>query len=92
MPAYRYVEENGLAAMLTIKRLAVATPEVNLRECVTHTPLPCVNKATHSGFETRGDIFYSDGFYILHHQKSKIGVPVASQKGLMSSKFFLKIN
>ena len=74
--------------MLASKRLAGATPEVNPRECVTHTPLPGVNKVAHSGYETRGDIFYSDGFYILHHQKSKTGVSVASQKGLMSSKKF----
>ena len=48
MPAYRYMEENGSAAMLPAKRLAVVTPEVNLRECITHTPLPSVNKAAHS--------------------------------------------
>ena len=36
MPACRYVEENGLAAMLTTKRLAGVTLEVNLRECVTY--------------------------------------------------------
>ena len=31
--------------MLAIKRLPV-TPEVNLRECVTHTPPPSMNKET----------------------------------------------
>ena len=48
MPAHRYVEENSLAAL----RSAGVTPEVNLREHVTHSPLPSVNKAAHSGFET----------------------------------------
>ena len=64
------------AAMLATKRLAGVTPEVILRECVTHTPPPSVNKAAHSGFETQR----------IHHQKSKTGVSVAPQKGLMSSK------
>ena len=52
MPAYRYIEENGSAAMLATKKLAVVTPEVNLREFVTHMPLPSANKAAHSDFET----------------------------------------
>ena len=47
---------DGLAAMLATKRSAGVTPEVNFRECVTHMPLPSVNNAAHSGFETRGDI------------------------------------
>ena len=34
MPAHRYVEENGLAAMLGTKRLVGVTPEVNLWEHV----------------------------------------------------------
>ena len=44
MPTSRYVEENGLAAILAVKRLAGVTPEVNLLEntCVTHTPPPSV--------------------------------------------------
>ena len=53
MPSCRYGEENGLAAMLATKRLAGATSGVNLRECVTGTPLRNVNKAAHSGFETQ---------------------------------------
>ena len=68
-------------AMLAAKRSAGVTPEVNIRECVIHMPPPSMNKAAHSGFETqrRG------------HQKSKTGVSVAPQKGLMSSNhFFLK--
>ena len=67
---------DSLAAMLATKRLAGVTPEVNLRECVIHTPLPSANKAAHPGFETQR----------RHHQKSKTGVSVAPQNGLMSSK------
>ena len=69
--------------MLAAKRLACVSPEVNLREHVTHTPLPSWNKTAHSGFETQR----------RRHQKSKTGVSVAPQKGLMSlQKFFLKKN
>ena len=82
MPAHRYIEENGSVAMLAAKRLAGVAPEVNLGECVTRTPLPTINKAAHSGFETER----------TRHQKSKAGVTVAPQKGLMSSRisFFTK--
>ena len=66
--------------MLATKRLVGVTPEVNLREYITCMPLPSENKAAHSGFET----------YRKHHQKSKTAVSVAPQKGLMSSKIFLK--
>ena len=76
MPAHRYMEEDGMAAMLANKRSAGVAPEVNLRECVTCMPLPSMNKAAHSGFETER----------RHYQKSKIGVSVAPQKGLISSK------
>ena len=69
-----------LAAMLAIKRLAGVTPDVNLKEYLSCTPLPSVNKAIHSSFETQG----------RHHQESKTGVSVAPQKGIMSSKIFLK--
>ena len=70
----------GSAAMLAIKRLPGVTPEVSLRECVTHIPPLSMNKVAHSGFETQRS----------HHQKSKTGVSVAPQKGLMSSNFFFK--
>ena len=80
MPAHRYVEEIGSAAMLAAKRLAGVTPEVNLRECTTHTLLPSVNKDCPPGFETKR----------RHHQKSKTWVSVAPQEGLMPSKFFLE--
>ena len=39
--------------MLAAKRLAGVGPDVNLREGVTHTPSPSLNKAAHSGFETQ---------------------------------------
>ena len=78
MPACRYVKENSSAANMS----AGVAPEVNLREQVTHTPLPSAHKAAHHGFGTQR----------RHHQKSKTGVSVAPQKGLMSSKFiFLKL-
>ena len=69
---------DSLAAMLATKRSAGVAPEVNLRECVTHTPPPSLNKATNSGFETQR----------RRHQKSKTGVSVAPQKGLQN--FFEK--
>ena len=49
----------------------------NLRECVTvtHAHLPSMNKTAHFGFKTQ-----------RCHQKSKSGVSVAPQKGLISSK------
>ena len=53
MPAHRYVEENGSAAMLATGNLAGVAPEVNLRKHVTHTPLLRANKAAHSSFETQ---------------------------------------
>ena len=39
MPVHRYVEENGSAVMLGANTMAGVTPEVNLREHVTHMPL-----------------------------------------------------
>ena len=48
----RYMEENGLTALLAIKRLAGTTPGVSWGECVTHMPLPNRNKVAHSGFQT----------------------------------------
>ena len=67
--------EQWPAAMLTIKRLAGVAIEVNLREHPSCMFLPSANKAAHSGFETQ-----------RCHQKSKTGVSVALQKGLVSSK------
>ena len=59
MPACRYMEENGLAAIQVTKRLAGITLEVNLREYGTCMSPPSANKAAHSGFETRGDVTIS---------------------------------
>ena len=65
------------AAMLAAKRSAGVAPEVNL--CM---PPPSANQAAHSGFETQR----------RRHQKSKTGVSVAPQKGLVSAKnFFFQI-
>ena len=74
MPARRYVEENGLAAMVAAKWSAGVAPEVNLREHIIHTALPSVNKAAHFGFEIQRK----------HHQKSKTGV-LDPTKELMST-------
>ena len=78
MPTHRYVEENGLTAMLAAKRSAGVPPKVNLRECVTCNSPPSTNKAAHSGFETQRKC----------HQKSKTGKVSGPTKGLMSSNFF----
>ena len=51
-------------------------PELNLRDCVTCTPLPGANKAAHSGFETQR----------RHHQNSKTGVSVTPHKDLCPPK------
>ena len=75
------MEENGSAATLVTKRSADVTPEVNLGECVTHTPLPRTNKSAHSGFETQ----------LRYHQKSKARVSVSPQKGLMYYKIKKKL-
>ena len=72
MTPHSYEEENGSAAMLTTKRSAGVTPDMNLIDCVTHIPPPNANKAAHSGFETQRRC----------HQKSKIGVSVAHKKDL----------
>ena len=59
----RYVDQKGLAVMLTSKQSAGVAPE-----------------GIHPTFETQG----------RRHQKSKTGVSVAPQKGLVSYKKFLK--
>ena len=65
---------------MAAKRLAGVAPEVNLLEYVTHTPLPCANKAAHSGFETRR----------RRQQKSNTEVSVAQQKEHVSNNNFKK--
>ena len=71
---------DGSAAMLVAKRSAGVAPEVNLKECISCTPLLNANKAFHSGFESER----------RHHQKLKTGKSVAPQKDLCPPKFFLK--
>ena len=68
------------SVILATKRLAGVALEMNLREHISHTPLPSVNKAAHSGFET----------WRRCHQKSKTGVSVAPQKGFTSGKILKK--
>ena len=80
MPAHRYMEENSLAVMVATNGLTGVTPDMNLKVCMSP---PSTNKATHAGFETKRRC----------HQKSKTGVSVAPQQGLMSCHliFFSKI-
>ena len=66
--------------MLAAKRSAGVAPEVNLRNSL-HAGNKAHKRGIHPGSETQG----------RRHQKSKTGVSVAPQKGLMfSKKFFLK--
>ena len=66
-----------LAAMLAGKNLAGVTPEGNLRKRISRTLLSSTNKAAHSGFETQRR---------RHQKKSKTGVSMAPEHGLMSFK------
>ena len=72
MPPCRYVEENGLTAMLTDKRPAGVAPEVTFMECVSCMPPPSMNKTAHSDFETKRAC----------HHKSKTGVSVVPKNVL----------
>ena len=65
--------------MPTSIQSAGVAPEVNLRNS-WHTGDKARKRGINPGFETQG----------RHHQKSKTGVSVAPQKGLMSSKNFKK--
>ena len=69
-----------MAAILATIRLAGVTPEVNLRNLLHTGDKEHTSERIYHGFETQGT---SD-------QKSKRGVSVAPQKGLTSSKKFLK--
>ena len=53
MSARRYVEENDSAAMVTAKRSAGIAPEVNIREHITYTTQPSVNKGA---LKPRGNV------------------------------------
>ena len=63
-----------LAAMMALYTGKGVTPEVNLKEHISHIAPQSSNKAAHSGFETQR----------RRHQKSKTGESVAPQKGLIS--------
>ena len=75
----RYMDRKGSAAMLTSIQSVGVAPEVNLRNSL-HAGDKAHKQGIHPGFETQG----------RRHQKSKTGVSVASRKGQMSSKNFLK--
>ena len=64
------MEENDSAVMLVAKKPAGVALEVNVREHVTHMPLPRANNAAHSGGENQR----------RHHKKCKTGLSVAPQK------------
>ena len=77
MPAYRYVEENGSAAMLANKRAAGVTPEVNLKEHVTHISLCQVQiRLPTLALKPRGDVIRSTsqsphkGTYVFQFKKT----------------------
>ena len=70
------------AHILAAKKSVGGTLEVNLRDHVTCMPPPSVNKAAHSGFETKG----------RRHQKSKSGVSVAPRKDSCPPKKILSTN
>ena len=63
--------------MLAAKRSAGVAPEMNLRNSL-HAGDKARKRGIHPGFETQG----------RRYQKSKTGVSVAPQKGLVSSKNF----
>ena len=65
-----------LAAMLAVKRSVGVTPQVNLKEHTSRTPLPSVHEGTHSAFENQR----------RHQQKSETVVSVASQKDMCPPK------
>ena len=63
------MEEIGSAAMLAAKRLAGIIAEVNLRQHVTHMPLPSTNKAARTlALKLRGDVTRNpkQGYQWLH--------------------------
>ena len=72
---YKYIDQKGLAAMVTIKRLAGVAPKVNRRN-----PLQAGKAAHKQGMQPALET------HARYHHKSKTGVSVALQKGLMSSK------
>ena len=71
------MDRKGLAAMLISIQSAGVTPEVNLRITTGKKPH---KYGIHNDFETQGK----------HHQKSKMGVLVTTQRKLVSFKIFKK--
>ena len=71
----QYVDQKGSATVLVAKRSAGVTPEVNLKNLL-HAGKEAYEQGIHPGFETQGTC----------HQRSKTGVLVDPQTGLMSSK------
>ena len=80
MPAHRYVEENGLAAILATKRSAGSHTRGESQGMCNHMPPPGWIRLPTLALKPWGDI-----------TEVQTGVWVASQKGLMFSKFFKKI-
>ena len=80
MPANKYMEENGLVAILATMRSAGVAPEVNLREYVICMPMSSMNKAAHSGFEAQR----------ICHQKFKQGYQLSYKNDLCPQFFFKK--
>ena len=66
-----------LAALLAAKKLVGVAPELNLRELISHAPLPSANKGDHSGIETQR----------RHYRKSKTGISVVPKKDSCPPKF-----
>ena len=75
----RLITQKEFSNKSIVKRLAGVTPEVNLRNPL-HVDDKSCKRGTYAGYEIKD----------RGHQKSKTGVSVAQQKGLMSSNFFLK--
>ena len=71
---YMYEDQKGFGAMLDIQRSVGVTSEVNMRSPL-HAGEQVLKSTIHPGFETQG----------RHHQKSKTGVSLAPQNGLISS-------
>ena len=66
--------------MLAIYTGKGVMPEVNLRKSISFTPLPSVNKAAHSGFETQR----------RYHQKYEMGVSVDPKMDMCPPKILKK--
>ena len=79
MLVHKYVDRNGSAAMLTAKRSAGVTLEVNLRNMLYAGEEAQVREST-----------LALNLGKTSPEQSKTGVSVATQKRLVSSKYFFK--